>query len=766
MNNFNILIQKIFTSKVYSIILLLIFKITFQLILLQNGLRWLTADDFSRTVISWDWLQSPRIYSGVWLSAHFWINGLFIGLFNDLVLGPIILSSLFSSLTLVYLYLLFRKIFDRNISFVSCLIFIAFPFQVWLSVSAMPEPIFFFFIAAAFYHFILWSGEFRIEGINKKSLLQLMLAIIYLNCSNLFRYEGWFFSLAFVLIIAVIIYRKTKDKIIILKWTGLASLSLLSAFWWLYQNFLDYNDPLFFIKETTRLYKDLNTAGFLQRVVQYPFFILYIAPLTSLLAVWKIILTIRNKSNGLGKRFMFIKLFLLFNLVELIILMFSGIIGSGGTNMISRYIVINSILLFPFAVWQLSELRKYILVSGVIIIVLINVIWSFYFQQAYRDDTFEVANLTKRLIQKDYFKTGDKIYFETTEGYFDIYPIQVISNSPTMIITDTIPTAFPVTLQTKRKSKKKLEEERQKLNIIELRKFLELKNIKLFIARSDLLVDKLNKLSYKSEQVGDYRIFYLADNIAGNKNNGSNERNTKDFTTTILWNSISFDKKIILKDYHIDNSNFGLNPQTVVLNWELADLSVFDSLAGKDDDFGRYKIKLELAATGNDITVYDVITNIFSERNTDEFFDTKEIKSIVVLRPFALLNYSRKFKLSPFESGVYDIRLSLVDVNENRELKIYKGDSLFKFSPELDIDSMQADFKVKQVLHKTISEHHKKNPFLPLGRIIAMFPNANYNEILKNSKELSQIIVRYGLYLPVFQRYQGDQMLNIVFTYF
>jgi hypothetical protein len=52
--------------------------------------------------------------------------------------------------------------------------------------------------------------------------------------------------------------------------------------------------------------------------------------------------------------------------------MFSGIVGSGGTNMISRYIVLNAILFFPFAIWQLCDLRKYILIGGsVILIVLI-----------------------------------------------------------------------------------------------------------------------------------------------------------------------------------------------------------------------------------------------------------------------------------------------------------------------------------------------------------------------------------------------------------
>ena len=144
-------INNLFKNKIYVIISLILFKLVFQLVVIQSGLRWLTADDYSRTVISWDWLQNPRIYSGVWLSTHFWLNGFFIWVFRDLTLAPVISSTIFSVLTLVYLYLLFEKIFTRQIAVISSLLFAVFPFQVWLSTSAMPEFPFFFFVTAAFY---------------------------------------------------------------------------------------------------------------------------------------------------------------------------------------------------------------------------------------------------------------------------------------------------------------------------------------------------------------------------------------------------------------------------------------------------------------------------------------------------------------------------------------------------------------------------------------------------------------------------------------
>lgn len=767
-------LTKAYKTKSVPVITLVFIKLLFQLIVVRSGLKWLTADDYSRTVISWEWLQNPRVYSGVWLSFHFWLNGIFIWLFKDLTLAPVIANTLFSVLTLIYLYKIFEKVFDRNIAFLSCLIYCVFPFQVWLSTSGMPESIFFFFVTFSCYYFLNWYQELKNQPESSKAMLFLLLASLSLNASNLLRYEGWFFSLGFIILTGVLSFKKNRFSKTFFINLGLSLISLMSAAWWMYRNGKDYGDPFFFARETTKIYEGLNGAGLIQRIVQYPFFIFYIAPLTTLLALWKIIKTISNKRNGFKGNFSLLKVFLLFNMVELLILMLTGISGSGGTNMISRYIVLNSIFIFPFAVWQVMFFRKYIVMAVMTVLIIVNVIWSFYYQPAYREDTYEIADLTSRLIQKDYFGADDKIYFEKIDGYFDIYPLQVISNSPSRFISDTIPAYFPVKLTTSKKlNKQKQEEEQQNLNILELRKFLEEKKIKLFIARSDLLIDKLKKLSYKSEQIGDYRIFYLAENkIKYKRNNGidSNKQvNLTGSTKNLAPNEISFNKRLILKDYRFDNTNFGMNPQTVTLRWEIADISFLDSLSTPEDDYGRYKAKLELAASDNDSVAYDTYINIFSERNTEEFFDTEEIKNIMILKPFAMLNYSRKFKSSPFESGLYDIRLSVIDDFTKKELQIFRGDSVYVYIPETEKDSSDTSAAYIKTKLQSAAEKRQKflgNPYFPIGRIIAMFPNADYNAILRKSSDFSKIIIRNGMMLPFLNRYQGDHFLNIVFNYF
>ena len=187
-------ILRVINTTIFAIVSLVILKTIFQVVIIKNGLRWLTADDYCRTVISYDWLQHPKIYAGVWLSMHFWINGIFIAIFKDLTLAPIIANTFFSILTLIYLYLLFIKIFNKTIAYLSCLIYIVFPFQVWLSNSGMPESIFFFFITTSCYYFVVWYETLGDAGGEKKNDIYFALSIISLNLANLLRYEGWLFQ--------------------------------------------------------------------------------------------------------------------------------------------------------------------------------------------------------------------------------------------------------------------------------------------------------------------------------------------------------------------------------------------------------------------------------------------------------------------------------------------------------------------------------------------------------------------------------------------
>lgn len=734
-------------------IVLLTIKVLFQVIIFNSGYRWLSADDYCRTVKSFEWLEKPVINSGVWLTPHFWVNGFVMIFIKNLFLAASIVNVIFSALTVFYFYRVILICFDKKIAFFSTLIFCLFPFQVWLSISGLPESIFFFFAAVGIYYFIKWKffGNAKIY---------LILSTVSFGLSNLFRYEGWLFSGVLVIFVfsEIIINKRLTRKSI--ENVLISLISFITIIWWLVQNYIDHHNVFFFAEETTKIFKEFNSAGFLQRLVQYPTFIFFIAPLTTVLALKTSFETFR--SDKLSP----VKIFLLFNIVELFLLMLQAVLGTGGTNMISRYIVINALLLIPFAVKQAFEFKKIFAAGLIAVIVIINILWSFYYPQPFREDTFEVGNLIKSINEKNDISENGKIYFEEVQGYFDIFAIQTLSNNPSNFLLGDFPTIKSFEKKNKKGKRAPTEEE---LNILELKNYLEKNNIKLAVVKSDSYTDKLKKLSIRNEEIGDYKVFYLRD-----RESNLNDSSISLFTKNIIKleenpEITNFNKLLALKSYSIDNTNFGLNPQTVVLNWGAVNPKILDSIDYENFKYERYFSAIDLRSIENDSVVYSTFTKIFSDRNVEDLIEKNNVRNIIVLKPFAILNYSRKYTNSLFDGGVYKLDIRLVDSKLKKDLMVFKGDSLFK----IDIAG-RSDTTVSRTLDsiKVVSKSSNKNKEdilvrnYNLGTIIAMFPDTDYNNVVNRSTDIYQLLMRNGLQVFFSQRYQGDQFLNWVFNYF
>jgi len=233
-----------------------------------------------------------------------------------------------------------------------------------LSISGLPESIFFCFTITGIYYFIKWKAP---KGKN----IYLYLSSISFAFSNVFRYEGWLFSTVLVIFVLFDIAKEKKISRTIVRNFLISLISFTTIIWWFVQNYIDHNDFLFFAKETTKIFEQINTAKFFQRLVQYPIFIFYIAPITTVFSLKIIYDVLRGKNLNL------IKIFLLFNLLELSLLMIQAMFGTGGTNLISRYVVINALLFLPFAVLQIFKYRKALTVIIFTVTILINIIWSF-----------------------------------------------------------------------------------------------------------------------------------------------------------------------------------------------------------------------------------------------------------------------------------------------------------------------------------------------------------------------------------------------------
>ncbi|MDD5360700.1 MAG: hypothetical protein PHN88_01100 [Ignavibacteria bacterium] len=752
------LISKIVNSDLLILFLLISVKILFQIIVYNSGYMWLSSDDYCRTVKSYEWLQKPVIYSGVWLSPHFWINGFLMIFIKDIYFAATFTNFIFSTLTVYYFFKICLLVFDRWNAVISTLIFIFFPFQVWLSISGLPESIHFFFIIGGIYYALMYK-------INNGKILTLFTAAVFFAFGNIFRYEGWLFSVVFIVYICYIelVLKKGKERNFTA--AAISFLSLITIVWWLLQNLKDYGDILYFAKETNKIYEDFGTAKVFQKVVQYPIFIFYIAPITSFFAIkvtYDCILGFFKKKTDVT----YLSIFVFLNLAQLILLMFQGLIGTGGTNMISRYIVINAILFIPLAVKQIFAFRKYVVAALFALILLGNIIWSFNYPHPFREDTYETGRLIRDRIEKNYVKSDDKVYFEEIEGYYDVFAVQTLANYPSKFVLGNFPTVTQKEIKGSRK--KKSEPTVEELNILDIKSFLQKNKIALAVVKSDGYSEKLTKMNFKNEEIGDYKIFYIRDI----------ESNISDSSITVLAKNtinlkenpkmINFGKFLAVKDFQVDNSNYGFNPQTITIDWASANRNILDSIDYEEYDFDRYLSVIEIRRESDDSLVYTEKRKIFSDRNIEDLLVKNEVRTITVLKPFALIYYSRKFTSPPFESGVYNLNLKVYDAKNGRNLKIFKGDSLYTVEDKIN-DTLK--FKVADTLRTKAKQPDKVKLINPgsytLGNIIAFFPNTNIEKVVTASgTDFYRIITRNGLQVFFSQRYQADHFLNFVFNYF
>ncbi|MBK9226967.1 MAG: hypothetical protein IPL67_07975 [Ignavibacteria bacterium] len=131
---------------------------------------------------------------------------------------------------------------------------------------------------------------------------------------------------------------------------------------------------------------------------------------------------------------------------------------------------------------------------------------EFLLSQPFREDTFEVGRLSRDIESKAEPVDDRKIYFEEVEGYFDVFAVQALSNNPAKFVLGNFPTEKSTTRKMGRRKNQPTEEE---LNILELRDYLSKNKIKLAIVKSEGYSEKLKKLSFKNEDIGDYKLFYV-----------------------------------------------------------------------------------------------------------------------------------------------------------------------------------------------------------------------------------------------------------------
>lgn len=69
--------------------------------------------------------------------------------------------------------------------------------------------------------------------------------------------------------------------------------------------------------------------------------------------------------------------------------------------------------------------------------------------------------------------------------------------------------------------------------------------------------------------------------------------------------------------------------------------SIIDSIDYENLDYERYTSAIDIRSSETDSVVYTTFTKIFSDRNVEDLITDNSVRNIIVLKPFAILNYSK-----------------------------------------------------------------------------------------------------------------------------
>ena len=339
-----------------DLLLLLIFIViqaVLQVLVYQSGFPGLSGDDFFRALMAYEWSESPFLVSKSfqycsihWFPTHFWITGMIALITKNLVFSLKITSLFFHFVELFVLFQLVKHLFNRSTAYISVLFVGCLPWQVWASLSMTEMTMYFTCILGAFFFFMKWQKERRASDLLGAALLFLF--------STMFRPEGWMFAALFFiyLLVFLIRYHQTPfSRVSVIISMILPSLFIL---FWLAYNFKEYGNPFYFLttlKSVVQDHLDLLSVPSWVKGLQFPFLMFIVSPFLVVCILAGLVVDYRSLIKPQRS-------YLWFILAQLALLVLAALFGMGTTAAPQRYVLVNVILLTPFAAYGLSHLWK------------------------------------------------------------------------------------------------------------------------------------------------------------------------------------------------------------------------------------------------------------------------------------------------------------------------------------------------------------------------------------------------------------------------
>jgi hypothetical protein len=196
-------------------------KTVLQLALYLVGYRYYAWDDFFRTLKADHWLRNISLTAdwpnwlslgSPWLPFPDYLFGLALAVHRDIYVTPKVVNMILSGLLVIVSYFLGRQLFGRTAGLLTATLCAFQPLVVWLGMSGMTSDI----LSAVM---ITLFGVTFVRWTHTGTLGSLLAASGSLFIASGVRYENWFFSMVFSLILAcrlIALFRRgclTRDAV-------------------------------------------------------------------------------------------------------------------------------------------------------------------------------------------------------------------------------------------------------------------------------------------------------------------------------------------------------------------------------------------------------------------------------------------------------------------------------------------------------------------------------------------------------------------------
>lgn len=177
------------------------------------GTAW---DTFTRTLLAYAWPGEPCFYcfGGYWLPLQFWVVGTIYGLLKPIIqtteiLVPVAVNNVFWAGSLWITYRIGKRIGGQWVGIIACLLAAFFSGDIFVTYTALSEPILIFFILLTSYCLVNFiQAEPERKGVEA---LKLGVAAMLATATH---YIGWFLALfvSFFVLTAMVKSLRKKEK--------------------------------------------------------------------------------------------------------------------------------------------------------------------------------------------------------------------------------------------------------------------------------------------------------------------------------------------------------------------------------------------------------------------------------------------------------------------------------------------------------------------------------------------------------------------------